>query len=113
MQVFSPRHEVSGATDNNFCQFVVKRPGVGVDVISSRGDRRSAGLLDCYFRGRCQGGKAGPLLSPRIVRRIPGGHPCLSLSISRDRSKDEAEVYSDSDTGWKEVGGDVDKITPS
>ena len=69
----------------------MKRPGVGVDVISSRGDRQSAGFLDRFFRGRCRGGKAGYLLSPRIVGRIPVGHPCLSLSISRDRSEGEAE----------------------
>ena len=87
MQVLLPRHEVSGAMDNNFCQFVVKRPGVGVEVISSRGDRWSAGLLDHCFRGRCRGGEAGPLLSPRISGRIPVGYPCLSLSISRDQSE--------------------------
>ena len=46
-----PRHEVSGATDNNFCQFIVKPHGVGVDVVASRGDRQSAGLSDRFFRG--------------------------------------------------------------
>ena len=82
----SSRHEISGATDNNFFQFVVKRPGVGGHVVSSRGDRLYAGLLDRYFRGRCRSGEAGPLLSPGIVGRIPVGHPCLSFSISRDQS---------------------------
>ena len=37
----------------------------------------------------------------------------LWISISRDRSEGEAEDQSVSDTGWKEVGGDVDKITLS
>ena len=39
VQVLSPRHEISNATNNNFCQFSVNRPSVGVNVISSRGDR--------------------------------------------------------------------------
>ena len=35
VKILAPRHEVGGATDNKFCQFVVKRPGVGGDVVSA------------------------------------------------------------------------------
>ena len=112
MQILESRHEVGGATDNNFFQFVMKRPGVGGDVVSSRVDRLYAGLLDRYFRGRCRSGEAGPLLSPGIVGRIPVGHPCLSLLISCDQSEAKPRLVR-ADTGWKEVGVDVDKITSS
>ena len=67
MKILSPRYEVSGATDNYLCRFIVKRHGVGVDVVSSRVDRLYAGLYDRFFRGRCQSVKAGPLMSPGIV----------------------------------------------
>ena len=36
MKILTPRHEIFGATDNIVCQFIVKRHGVGVDVVASR-----------------------------------------------------------------------------
>ena len=70
------------------------------------------GLLDRYLSGHCRGGKAGPLLSPRIVGHIPVGLPCLSLSHVRDQSEVKPRLVG-ADTGWKEVGVDVDKISLS
>ena len=90
----------------------MKRPGLGVDVILSRGNRLSEGILDRFFRGRCRSVNAGPLLSPGVVGRIPVGHPSLSLSISRDQFEAKPRLVG-SDTCWKEVGADVDKISLS
>ena len=103
MQILASRHEVGGTIDRTFCYFFVKLPCVGVYVVSSPGDRLSAGLLDRYFIGRCRSGEAGTLLSPGVVGRIPIGHPCLYLSIYRDQSEAMPGLVG-SDTGWKEVG---------
>ena len=38
MYILTPRHEICGATDNNVLQFIMKRHGVKVDVVSSHGN---------------------------------------------------------------------------
>ena len=38
LYILMPRHEISGTMDNSFCQFIAKRHGMGVDVVTSCGD---------------------------------------------------------------------------
>ena len=79
--ILTPRHEICGAKDNKFCQFIMKIHGVEVDVVLSRGNWWSVDMFYCFFRGLCLSGNAGPLLSAKVFWRIPVRHPCLSLDI--------------------------------
>ena len=38
VNILPPRHEICGATDNKIFQFIMKRHGVEVDVVSSCSD---------------------------------------------------------------------------
>ena len=43
--ILMPRHEICGATDNIFCQFIMKRHGMDFDVVSSRGNWWTIGMF--------------------------------------------------------------------
>ena len=79
--ILMPRHEICGATDNIFCQFIMKRHGMEVDVVSSRGNWWSTGMIYRYFRGCWQSGKAVPFMCSRVVLHVPRFHPYLFLLI--------------------------------
>ena len=67
VKIVTSRHEISGAKDSIFCQFIVKRHGMGIDVVASCCDRCSVGLSDRFFGGCDRSSKAGPLLFPGVV----------------------------------------------